>query len=289
MREAFHEQLDAVFDDLAGICRSVETAVRLATEALLTGDAEIAEQVISADAEIDAPARRSRTRRSRCSPSSSRSPATCASWSRRCGWSASSSGWATCRVHVAKIARLRVPDVAVPEEIRARRCERMAEVAEDMVGAGRRRSSPTATSRPPIELGRRRRGDGPAAPARASPSCSSDDWTHGVEAAVDIALLGRYYERIADHAVSVANRVVYVVTGDTRHRLTSPLVEPAERRARTPVRRAALRARLAQRPWLATAAAAAAAASGSRYSPPGDGRLQRRRRAGRPAACRSGC
>jgi phosphate transport system protein len=42
----------------------------------------------------------------------------------------------------------------------------------------------------------------------------SDDWTHGVEAAVDLALLGRYYERIADHAVSVANRVVYVVTGD---------------------------------------------------------------------------
>ena len=42
----------------------------------------------------------------------------------------------------------------------------------------------------------------------------SNDWQHGVEAAVDIALLGRYYERIADHAVSVANRVVFVVTGD---------------------------------------------------------------------------
>ena len=41
----------------------------------------------------------------------------------------------------------------------------------------------------------------------------SDDWSHGVEAAVDLALLGRYYERIADHAVSVANRVVFVVTG----------------------------------------------------------------------------
>ena len=34
-----------------------------------------------------------------------------------------------------------------------------------------------------------------------------------MESAVDIALLGRYYERIADHAVSVANRVVFVVTG----------------------------------------------------------------------------
>ena len=43
-------------------------------------------------------------------------------------------------------------------------------------------------------------------------------WSHGVEAAVDLALLGRYYERIADHAVSVANRVVFVVTGDRRPR-----------------------------------------------------------------------
>jgi phosphate transport system protein len=42
----------------------------------------------------------------------------------------------------------------------------------------------------------------------------SVDWAHGVEPAIDIALLGRYYERIADHAVSIANRVVFVVTGE---------------------------------------------------------------------------
>jgi phosphate transport system protein len=38
-------------------------------------------------------------------------------------------------------------------------------------------------------------------------------WTHGVGPAVDITLLGRFYERYADHAVTVARRVVYVVTG----------------------------------------------------------------------------
>ena len=42
----------------------------------------------------------------------------------------------------------------------------------------------------------------------------SNNWDHGVEAAVDIALLGRYYERIADHAVSIARRVVFLVTGE---------------------------------------------------------------------------
>jgi phosphate transport system protein len=39
-------------------------------------------------------------------------------------------------------------------------------------------------------------------------------WEHGVEAAVDVTLVGRYYERFADHAVSVARRVVYLVTGE---------------------------------------------------------------------------
>jgi phosphate transport system protein len=42
-----------------------------------------------------------------------------------------------------------------------------------------------------------------------------ESWSHGVEPAVDMALLGRYYERIADHAVSLARRVVYLVTGET--------------------------------------------------------------------------
>ena len=40
-----------------------------------------------------------------------------------------------------------------------------------------------------------------------------DTWTHGTEAAIDITLIGRYYERFADHAVSVARRVYFLVTG----------------------------------------------------------------------------
>jgi phosphate transport system protein len=39
------------------------------------------------------------------------------------------------------------------------------------------------------------------------------DWPYGVAAAVDVTLLGRFYERFADHAVSVARRMVFVVTG----------------------------------------------------------------------------
>ena len=38
-------------------------------------------------------------------------------------------------------------------------------------------------------------------------------WPHGIPAAVDITLLARYYERFADHAVTVAHATVYAVTG----------------------------------------------------------------------------
>jgi len=34
-------------------------------------------------------------------------------------------------------------------------------------------------------------------------------------AAVDVALLGRYYERIADHTVAISRQVIYVVTGES--------------------------------------------------------------------------
>ena len=107
------------------------------------------------------PASGSRTRRSPCSPCSSRSPATCGSSSPRCGWSTELERMGDLSVHVAKIARLRVPNVAVPEEIRPT-ISRMAEVAEDMVGR-----SPAIIAERDVERRPRgpqgRRGDGPAA------------------------------------------------------------------------------------------------------------------------------
>jgi phosphate transport system protein len=210
MREAFHEQLDSVFDDLAGICRSVEAAVRLATEALLTGDAEVAERVISADIEIDRS--RERVEDKAFALLSLQQPVAgdlrtvvaalrMVSELERMG---------DLSVHVAKIARLRVPHVAVPEEIRPT-VARMGAVAEDMVSrvsqiiTGRDVEAAIALGRDDEEMDQLRR--------TSFVELLSDDWKHGVEAAVDIALLGRYYERIADHAVSVANRVVFVVTG----------------------------------------------------------------------------
>ena len=211
MREAFHEQLDSMFHDLADICRSVETAVRLATEALLTGDAAIAEQVISGDAEIDRA--RERVEDSAFLLLSLQQPVASdlrtvvaalrmVSELERMG---------DLSVHVAKIARLRVPNLAVPDAVRPT-VERMAQVAEAMVG----RVSTIITERDLDEALSLVSADEEMDQLRRTSFAEllSADWSHGVEAAVDVALLGRYYERIADHAVSVANRVVFVVTGE---------------------------------------------------------------------------
>ena len=40
------------------------------------------------------------------------------------------------------------------------------------------------------------------------------NWNGNPQETVDVTLLGRYYERFGDHAVSVARRVTYLVTGD---------------------------------------------------------------------------
>jgi phosphate transport system protein len=224
MREAFHDQLDSIFEDLAAVCGDVQRAVRLATQALLTGDAEKAEEVISADSRIDEATERVEDN---CfSLLSLQQPVAgdlrvivsalrMVSELERMG---------DLSVHVAKIARLRVPQLAVPEEVRPT-VVRMAEVAEDMVA----RVAQIITERDveaAIVLGRD--DDEMDMLRRASfAQLLSDDWAHGVEAAVDVALLGRYYERIADHAVSVGNRVVFVVTGSSRSAATPEAgVEP---------------------------------------------------------------
>jgi phosphate transport system protein len=211
MREAFHEQLDAIFSDLARICGEVETAVRLATEALLSGDQSIAERVISGDATIDRD--REQLEESAFLLISLQQPVASdlrtliaalrmVSDLERMG---------DLSVHVAKIARLRVPNVAVPAPMRPT-IERMAQVAEDMV----RQVSKVITDRDIEEASALARADEEMDELRRTTFVEmlSADWAHGVEAAVDVALLGRYYERIADHAVSVANRVVFVVTGE---------------------------------------------------------------------------
>ena len=160
-----------IFDDLAGICRRSRSAVACATEALLTGDAEIAERVISADVEIDRA--RERVEDTAFSLLSLQQPV----------------------AGDLRIDRRRAADGqrarADGRPVRARRQDRPAAGAQrrgarggpadrQPDGRGRRghgragspRSSPSRDVDGRDRARPRRRGDGPAAPHAASPSCS---------------------------------------------------------------------------------------------------------------------
>jgi phosphate transport system protein len=215
MREAFHEQLDTVFADLAAISREVENAVHYATEALMTGDAAIAESVISADAQIDLAAERVEDLAFAILSLQQPVAGDLRTVVAALRMVSELERMGDLSVHVAKIARLRVPYLAVPEDARPTML-RMAQVAQDMVSKVTRvigeRDADAAVELDKMddEMDQLRR--------TSITELLAADWDHGVEPAVDIALLGRYYERIADHAVSVAQRVVFVVTG--RHPVT---------------------------------------------------------------------
>ncbi len=210
MRDAYFDQLDAVIDELVTMTHEVGDAVHQATRALLEADAEVAEKVISDDDHIDA--ERERIEELAFELLALQQPVAgdlrmlvaalrMVSDLERMG---------DLSVHVAKIARLRVPDSAIPADMLPT-VKRMAEVAEQMVRqvesviADRDVEAAIELERCDEEMDQLRR--------TSFRQMLDDDWAHGVEPAVDMALLGRYYERIADHAVSLARRVVFLVTG----------------------------------------------------------------------------
>ena len=212
MRNAYFEQLDSIIDELVDMTQEVKVAVARATQALLTADAEVAERVISDDAAIDAARERVEERSFELLALQQPVASDLRMIIAALRMVADLERMGDLSVHVAKVARLRVPLVAVPAEI-VPTIERMATVAEKMVGtvAG-------VIAERDVEGARQLEEDDEEMDQlrRSSFRLMLDDsWPHGVEPAVDIALLGRYYERIADHAVSLARRVVYLVTGET--------------------------------------------------------------------------
>ena len=211
MRDLYHGQLDTVVDDLVTMTGEVRTAVRRATESLLQADARIAEEVIGSDAAVD---RQREVVEDRAFEILARQQPVAGDLRvlvAALRMVADLERMGDLAVHVAKVARLRYPECAVPDELREN-VARMGVVAEEMVQAAgdilARRDLDEA-----LELERQ---DEEMDLLRRSQFrvLLNDDWTHGVESAVDVALLGRYYERIADHAVSLARRVVYLVTGE---------------------------------------------------------------------------
>ena len=211
MRDSYRDELNATTELIVTVAGLVRTAVQDATTALVTADLTIAERVISGDARIDELTKEIEQRSfqllARQAPVAGELRTVVAVL--RMSYSLDRMG--DLAAHIAKIARLRYPEAAAPEPI-ADQIKQMAETADSMI----------ATAITTLE---NRDAEAAAGLATADSKMDelrsdqfhlllSDDWEYGVEKAVDTALLGRYYERIADHAVAMGARTIYIVTGE---------------------------------------------------------------------------
>ena len=270
MRDAYHEELDALTDQLVEMTRLVGSAISRATTALLDADLTLAESVIAADDAVDALRddldERAFDLLARQQPVATDLRIVVTSLQ----MSADLERMGDLAQHVAKVARRRYPDSAVPA--RAARDDRRDGPGRRADGRQGRQRHRLAGRRGRARARARRRRDGPPAPRSCSPSCSTRTGRTASRRPIDVTLLGRYYERFADHAV---------VGGPPRGL-------PGHRRAaRRTLRRARLTRR--QRPWFSTASIAAVGGLRVEVLAAGDRRAQVARRARRAAGCRSGC
>ena len=210
MRDAYHEELDGLSDRLVEMTRLVRSAMARASTALLDADLRLAEEVISADehvnkleTEIEATVFDLMARQQPVA-NDLRTLITALRMSgdlERMGDLA---------VHLAKTARRRHPDSAVPPELQATVLE-MGQIAERMIA-----KAGSVIASQDVAMGLELDADDDQMDRlhrKLFDALLSPKWNHGVEPAVDISLAGRYFERFADHAVHVAENVVYLVTG----------------------------------------------------------------------------
>ncbi|MFC5994491.1 phosphate signaling complex protein PhoU [Pseudonocardia hispaniensis] len=210
MREQYQEQLDGLAAGLADMCDQTAVALDTATRALLDCDLPLAEEVISDDVKVDE--LRADVEEKAFELLALQAPVATdlrivvsaihvATDIERMGDLA---------LHVAQAARRRHPDPVLPEEVQPYFAE-MGRVGVMLA----RKAGEVIRTRNLV-----------AAEELESDDDAMDDlhrhmftvmmdrhWPHGVAAAVDVTLLARFYERYADHAVAVARRIVYVVTG----------------------------------------------------------------------------
>ncbi|QOC95132.1 phosphate signaling complex protein PhoU [Micromonospora craniellae] len=211
MRDEFRADLDTVSQMLVEMAEGVRAALRQATRALLTADRQAAESVIAGDAGIDALYRQVEERvcdlLARQAPVASdlRAMITAlhvAADLERMGDLAD---------HVAKTALRRHPSPAVPAELRP--------VFTDMAGIADRMAEKIASvlARPDATVAAELDSDDDAMDELHKGLFGvllGEDWPYGVETAIDATLLGRFYERFADHAVNSGEHVVYLITGE---------------------------------------------------------------------------
>jgi phosphate transport system protein len=210
MREQFQGELDGVGATLVQMAGLVKVAMENATTALLTADLSLAEKVIADDSIIDEIQHELDARTinliARQGPVASDLRTLVTSLR----MSADLERMGDLAHHISKSARMRYPATAVPPELAltiedmGRVCVKIIEKVA-LVLQNRDADRALEIEKDDDEIDALHR--------KIIQTLLDPKWTHGVETAIDMTLLSRYYERYADHAVSIARRVYYLVTG----------------------------------------------------------------------------
>ena len=210
IRSVFQDELDSVSQTLFDLSVMVSDSMARATKSVMTKDLKLAEEVITSDEKIDTVQHDLDARiidiiaRQQPVASDLRALVTALRMS------ADLERMGDLAHHVAKLVRLRHPASAVPGELLAL-IEAIGETAEKIatktgvVISTRDVTLAAQVEKDDDEMDNLHR--------KLISSLVEPSWPHGVETAIDLTLLGRYYERYADHAVSVARRVIFLVTG----------------------------------------------------------------------------
>ena len=210
MRQIFHDEMDEIGRRVLEMIHLVAVAMDHATRALLEADLELADQVIANDARIDALREDLEDRTFQLIAQQQPVATDLRVLISTIHLTADLERMGDLAHHVAKIARLRYPEAAVPPEARdvisqmgmvaASLVTKVADVVE-----GRDVALAQAIEQEDDSMDALRR--------KLFTVVLSPHWMRGTEAAIDMTLLGRYYERYADHAVAVARHTIFIVTG----------------------------------------------------------------------------
>ncbi|KFI51273.1 phosphate signaling complex protein PhoU [Bifidobacterium biavatii] len=210
MRVIFNEEMKAVADDLDHMAQDVRKAINQAGDALLKQDVEAAQAVIDGDVEIDA---LESSIIDQCVKLLAKqtpvatdlrvvvSTLRLASTFERMGDLAR---------HIAETARRSYPESPLPDNAKdlfAQMQEFLDETADNVVAMLADRDAKIAD--------RVIRNDDKldALHHRTFELALGENWNGNNQQLIDVVLLGRFMERLGDHAVSAARRVVFITSG----------------------------------------------------------------------------
>lgn len=206
-----NRRLLKVHNNLVEMTHLVEVAMYDATQALLKADLQLAQKVITNDDAINAINNSIEQNCLEILSTNDLTPSEIRMTVASLRMSTTLERMGDLAAHVAKQARLRYPHISVPDELKPTFAH-MGEIANEIVirtgqviesGSLQYAADMTKNDEEMDAIHR-----------ELFSAVLSPDWKHGVESAIDTTLLSRFYERFADHGVTIARRVAFVVTGE---------------------------------------------------------------------------